>query len=151
MTSSAVIQVLTELFAKHGLPLVVISDNGAMFTSAEFRAFVASSSIKHIFTALYHPQSYGAIEHFNKVPKERLTVARCEGTSFAVAICNILANYRSLPHATTGVSPAKLFCGRDIRMPLNASKNQQSSISIKPTESEKVGKHVTFKQELSKV
>ena len=50
MTSSAVIKVLIELFARHGLPRVVISDIGIMFTSAEFRAFVASSGIKHNLT-----------------------------------------------------------------------------------------------------
>ena len=77
MTSSAVIKVLIELFARHGLPRVVISDIGIMFTSAEFRAFVASSGIKHNLTALYHPQSNGATERFNKVLKEGLTVARC--------------------------------------------------------------------------
>ena len=43
MTSSAVIEVLTELFARHGLLHILISDNGTMLTSFGFRAFVASS------------------------------------------------------------------------------------------------------------
>ena len=151
ITSSAVIEVLIELFARHGLPRVVISDNGTMFTLAEFRAFVASFGIKHNLTALYNPQSNGATERFNKVLKEGLTVALCEGAPFSVTIRNILINYRSLPHATTGVSPAKLFYGRDIRMPLNAWKDQHYSVLIQSTEREKVAKHVSFKQELTKV
>ena len=85
---------------------------------------MASFGLKHNLTALYHPQSNGATERFNKVLKEGLTVARCEGTPFAVAIRNILVNYHSLPHVTTGVSPAKLFYGRDICMPRNAWKDQ---------------------------
>ena len=44
-----------------------------------------------------------------------------------------------------------LFHGREIRMPLNAWKDQPSSVTIKPMEKEKVTKHATFKQELSKV
>ena len=36
-------------------------------------------------------------------------------------------------------------------MPLNAWKDQHCSVLIKPTEREKVAKHVSFKQELSKV
>ena len=36
-------------------------------------------------------------------------------------------------------------------MPLSAWKDQQSSVSIKPTKKEKAAKHVMFKQELSKV
>ena len=36
-------------------------------------------------------------------------------------------------------------------MPLNAWKDQHCSVLIKPTKREKVAKHVSFKQELSKV
>ena len=102
MTSSAVIEVLTEQYARYDIPRVFISDNGAMFTSAEFKAFVASSGIKHNLAALYHSQSNGVTERFNKVLKEGLTIVRCEGTPFTVAVRNILVNYCSLPHATTG-------------------------------------------------
>ena len=55
--------------------LVLLFQITELFTSAEFRAFVASSGIKHNLTALYNPQSNGATERFNKVLKEGLTVA----------------------------------------------------------------------------
>ncbi|XP_033024230.1 uncharacterized protein K02A2.6-like [Lacerta agilis] len=39
-TSAAVIKVLRRLFATHGLPGTVVSDNGAAFVSNEFRGFL---------------------------------------------------------------------------------------------------------------
>nr|XP_056704982.1 uncharacterized protein K02A2.6-like [Euleptes europaea] len=44
MTSRVVVQELWKLFATHGLPDTVVSDNGAQFTSPEFQDFLTVSS-----------------------------------------------------------------------------------------------------------
>ena len=41
------IQALRSIFATHGLPEVLVSDNGTAFTSAEFREFVSLNGIRH--------------------------------------------------------------------------------------------------------
>ena len=49
--------VLRKLFATHGLPQVIVSDNGRGFASEEFQQFLSRNNIKHVFSAPYHPSS----------------------------------------------------------------------------------------------
>ena len=58
-TSVVTIQKLRCMFSTHGLPRVVVSDNGSVFTSSEFQQFMAKNGIHHIRTAPYHPASNG--------------------------------------------------------------------------------------------
>ena len=149
VTSASVIGFLSDLFCRHGLPDNIISDNGAQFCSAEFESFLSSLGIHHSKTAVYNPSANGAVERFNKVLKEGLAVACAESSQFLPAVKRILANYRSLPHATTGESPAKLLYGREIRMPLDrlfTSSATSSATSSTPD----VAKRVKFAQEKSK-
>ena len=53
---------LRSIFAAHGLPLVVLSDNGRTFTSSEFRIFMKQNEIKHITSAPYRLASNGLVE-----------------------------------------------------------------------------------------
>ena len=119
ITSTAVITFLSELFARWGIPEEIITDNGRQFVSQEFEKFLSGLSIKHCRTALYHPQSNGAVERFNRVLKEGFRCAKVSGQPLESALRSILANYRSTPHSTTGVSPAQLMIGRPLRTPLD--------------------------------
>ena len=47
-TQVTTIEQLHGLFAKHGLPETIVSDNGTCFTSAEFKHFVTRNNIQHI-------------------------------------------------------------------------------------------------------
>lgn len=47
-TSAAVIKTVRELFATHGIPDSIVSDNGPEFTSNEFQSFVKRNLIKSI-------------------------------------------------------------------------------------------------------
>ena len=58
-TSQDTIKALQSLFARHGLPHKLVSDNGPQFTSEEFRAFMEKCDIVHIKTAPYHPATNG--------------------------------------------------------------------------------------------
>ena len=49
-------------FATHGLRYVIVSDNGPLFTSKDFKTFIHKNGIKHTTTAPYHPSSNGAAE-----------------------------------------------------------------------------------------
>ncbi|XP_039187575.1 uncharacterized protein K02A2.6-like, partial [Crotalus tigris] len=46
-TTAKTIQVLRGIFAAHGLPDVIVSDNGPQFTSSEFQAFLQANLIRH--------------------------------------------------------------------------------------------------------
>lgn len=47
-STTRIIEELRKLFATHGLPEQLVSDNGPQFTADEFRAFMRSNGIKHI-------------------------------------------------------------------------------------------------------
>jgi transposase InsO family protein len=96
VTSTSVTNFLTDLFCRHGLPDNLISDNGPQFCSAEFENFLSSLGVHHSKTAVYNPSANGAVERFNKVLKEGLSVACAESASFLPSVKRILANYRSL-------------------------------------------------------
>ena len=61
-TSNATIDSLRSLFATHGLPELLVSDNGAVFTSNEFKNFVQQNGIRHSTCAPYHPATNGLAE-----------------------------------------------------------------------------------------
>ena len=54
-TSEVTIEQLRMLFAEHGLPETIVTDNGTCFTSAEFTQFMRQNGIQHITSPAYHP------------------------------------------------------------------------------------------------
>ena len=60
--AAEVIRHLKNHFARHGLPDVVMSDNGPPFQSAEFKAFAVAWEFNHITSSPRYSQSNGKIE-----------------------------------------------------------------------------------------
>ncbi len=61
-TSQSTIKKMRSPFATHGLPELLVTDNGSVFTSAEFGEFMDRNGIQHVKTAPYHPSSNGLAE-----------------------------------------------------------------------------------------
>lgn len=116
-TSNATIEHLRSIFSTHGLPEVIVTDNGSVFTSSEFEEFMKFNGIRHIRTAPYHPASNGQAERAVKVFKEGLK--KSSKDSIETQISRFLFRYRLTPHSTTGVSPAELLLGRRPRSHLD--------------------------------
>ena len=55
-TTEATIQALRDLFARYGIPEILVSDNGPQFTSVEFKEFLIRMGVKHLKSAPYHPK-----------------------------------------------------------------------------------------------
>ncbi|KAK8771151.1 hypothetical protein V5799_025607 [Amblyomma americanum] len=115
-SADATIPCLRTMFAAHGLPDVIVSDNGPAFVSASFREFLQRNGIKHVLTPPYHPASNGAAERAVQTIKTKLKKA--VGGSFDCQLARVLLNYRSTPHETTGCSPAELMMGRKLKTAL---------------------------------
>ena len=109
------IEEFSTLFARFGLPLHVVTDNGPQFRSAEFKDFLARNGVHVSFSAHYHPATNGAAENFVQTFKDKVTKIVKGGESVEVAIKMFLFDYRSIPHTTTGQSPAYLMYGRNLR------------------------------------
>ena len=134
-TSAArTIERLRKLFATHGLPEQLVSDNSSQFTSDEFRTFIRNNGIKHIRSAPYHPATNGSAERFVQTFKQALRAALTEKKTLSWKLTNFLLAYRTTPHALTGEAPAVLFMGRNLRTKLDI---------LKPN----IGKRVEEKQQ----
>ena len=72
MSSEKTIETLRSVFATHGLPQMLVTDNGPAFTSNEFRKFTQKNGIKHVTSAPYHPSSNGQAERAVQTVKQGL-------------------------------------------------------------------------------
>ncbi|KAL5517714.1 hypothetical protein EMCRGX_G003317 [Ephydatia muelleri] len=109
------IRVLRHVFSTHGLPEVLVSDNGSAFTSAQFQTFVKLNGFRHVKSAPYHPASNGLAERAVQTVKEALKTTGDLETRLA----RFFFQYRLIPHSTTGQPPAELLMGRHPRSHLD--------------------------------
>ena len=116
-SSSATIELLRKLFSTFGLPEVVVSDNGTGFKSEEFEAFLRANGVKHVCTPPYHPSSNGLVERAVQTLKGGLK--KLQDGSLETKLSRFLFSYRSMPHGSTGLSPAELMFGRRLHSPLD--------------------------------
>ena len=114
-TTEKTLEVLSILFATHGLPEQLVSDNGPQFSSAEFEMCMKRNGIKHISSAPGHPTTNGEAECFVQTFKRALKTGKRDGGSLQTRLSRFLFVYRTSPHATTGVSHAELFVKRWLR------------------------------------
>lgn len=109
-TATVTIAAIRNLFARYGLPQVVVSDNGPQFISKEFKDFLKQNSVKHTLCPPYHPASNGLAEKHVQTFKHMFR--KQEGNDVQFKVANVLFRYRNIPHTTTGKTPAELFLKR---------------------------------------
>ena len=113
ISSANTIDTLRTVFATHGLPHKVVTDNGSSFTSEEFRAYMSSNGIIHVITAPYHPASNGLVERAVQTFKRGFKATK--GNTPQEKLSKFLFDYHITPHTTTGVAPAQLLMNRRLR------------------------------------
>ncbi|UYV66813.1 K02A2.6-like, partial [Cordylochernes scorpioides] len=109
LTAQEVISHLKSIFARHGTPETVRSDNGPQFQKvlgSEFSRFSKEWSFKHITSSPRFPQSNGFIEAIIKNIKQSL---KKEEDCYLT-----LQAYRTMP-LENGYSPAELLMRRSLR------------------------------------
>lgn len=117
ITSTATIEKLRSIFAEHGIPAVLVSDNGPSLVSTEFKQFLTKNGIKHVTSAPYHPASNGLAERAVRVFKEG--VKKMGEGSVETKVSRFLLKYRTTPQTTTGETPAELLMNRRLRTHLD--------------------------------
>lgn len=105
-SSKAVIAKLKDIFAVHGIPGVIVSDNGPQFASREFSEFSKDWNFIHITSSPGFPQANGEAESGVKIAK---SILRQSDFHKALLI------YRATPIPRLGFSPAELALGRRLR------------------------------------
>jgi len=111
-TTKSVVSAMKPIFARHGIPDMIVSDNGPQYASQEFKDFATAYDFQHITSSPYHPQGNGEAERAVKTIKSLL---KCDPDPNVV-----LLSYRSTPLSWCRLSPAQLLMGRRIRSTLPA-------------------------------
>ncbi len=106
-TSTAIISILKAIFARHGIPEILRSDNGPQFVSYEFIEFARKYGFRHITSSPKYPQSNGEVECMVKTVKGLLESS--EDPHLAVL------SYRATPMPWCKLSPSELLMGRKLR------------------------------------
>ncbi|UYV66635.1 hypothetical protein LAZ67_4002419 [Cordylochernes scorpioides] len=110
LTASVVVRSCKSIFARHGIPEAVVSDNGTQFGAArEFANFARQYGFTHVTSSPRFPQSNGMAEAGVKIAK--LILKKNQDPSLG------LLEYRSTP-LENGYSPAELLMGRKLRTTL---------------------------------
>ena len=111
--SQTTIDMLRVSFSTHGLPEIIVSNNAASFTSAQFAEFCDKNRIHHVTSAPYHPASNELVER--AVQSFKRGFDRMGEGSSKTKLARFLLQYRNAPQGTTGQSPAELLMGRRLR------------------------------------
>lgn len=144
ITAKSTVEKLRSIFATHGLPETIVSDNGPAFVSEEFQRFVQRNGIKHIRTAPYHPASNGQVERAVQVFKEG--IKRSTAETLETQVSRFLFHYRTTPHTTTVVTPAELLMGRQLRTHLNLIHPDIAAHVQQKQERQRAGQHKRAKE-----
>jgi hypothetical protein len=115
-SARSVIPVFDQIFATHGMPETLKTDNGPPFQGFEFRKFMQYCGIRHRRITPLWPRSNAQAEHFMKPLNKAIKSATVEGKSWRQEMYKFLRNYRATPHVTTGRPPAELLFGSNIKV-----------------------------------
>eukprot|EP00731_Ephydatia_muelleri_P019632 Em0012g457a len=121
VSAGAVIRVVKEQFARHGVPVIVQSDGGPQFVSREFSDFATEWGFTHTVSSPYHSSSNGKAESAVKITK-RL---------FRRSLDRFLAllEWRNTPTVSINLSPCQRLFSRRTRglVPVTPEKLQPAT------------------------
>jgi transposase InsO family protein len=115
-TTTEVVTHLKSLFARHGIPETLVSDNGPQYASREFAEFAQDYEFHHRTSSPYFPQGNGEAERAVGTIKSLLGK---KGDPYKALLA-----YRSTP-LQIGYSPAELLMGRLLRSTVPTTRAQR--------------------------
>ena len=129
-TSAAVIQALKEIFAVHGIPHVIMSDNGPQCSSASFLQFAKTYGFIHTTSSPRYPQANGEAERAVRTIKGLLKKNTDPYLALLMYRSSLLQN---------GLSPSELLMGRKLKttlpiLPSNLHPKAQQDQTIRQKE-----------------
>ena len=84
--SSVIVSVMKQLFAEHGIPSKVISDNGPHYSSSQFKQFAEQWGFNHVTSSPRYPRSNGFIERQVRTVKSILKKSKQSKTDIDMAL-----------------------------------------------------------------
>lgn len=136
-TSNQVITHCKSQFSRHGIPDILITDNGPQFFCANFTQFAKDYQFEHRTTSPYHAQSNGMAEKSVQTVKNLIKKALHDRKDPYLA----LLEYRNTPHTDNIGSPAQRLMGRRTKTLIPTTEKLLQPKTISPTVVQKELKH----------
>ncbi len=116
ISAKSVANALFSLISRVGIPKEILTDQGTAFMSRTLRELYELLGIKLIRTSVYHPQTDGLVERFNRTLKNMIRkFVHEDAKNWDRWLEPFLFAVREVPQASTGFSPFELLFGRQPR------------------------------------
>jgi hypothetical protein len=104
--------------ADHGAIETLVTDNASIFRSQRLRDFLEQQGIRHVFTAVGHPQTNGLAERTIRSLTDRLSAVIEDGTQdWQTKLGAIALALNSSVQESTKSTPFELVYGRQVVLP----------------------------------
>uniref|UniRef100_K7EXH9 Gypsy retrotransposon integrase-like protein 1 n=1 Tax=Pelodiscus sinensis TaxID=13735 RepID=K7EXH9_PELSI len=116
---------LVKVFSRVGLPQEILTDQGTNLTGRVLAELCRLLRVKQLRTSVYHPQTDGLVERFNRTLKTMLRkFIELDPRDWDQFLPALLFAVREVPQASTGFSPFELLYGRQPRGILDLIKEE---------------------------
>uniref|UniRef100_A0A8C1SK78 Gypsy retrotransposon integrase-like protein 1 n=1 Tax=Cyprinus carpio TaxID=7962 RepID=A0A8C1SK78_CYPCA len=123
ISAKSVADALFRLISRVGIPKEILTDQGTAFMSRTLSELYELLGIKAVRTSVYHPQTDGLVERFNRTLKTMIRkFVQEDAKNWDRWLEPLLFAVREVPQASTGFSPFELLYGRQPRGVLDVLK-----------------------------
>ena len=136
ITARAVATGMVEIFARTGVPLQLLTDQGSQFLSSLVGHLCKDLGIDQIRTAPYHPETNGVVERMHGTLKPMLSKASQLGLDWVSQLPFALFALRSAPNRDSSFSPYQLVYGHRVRTPLDILHQGWADLSFEELDTE---------------